>query len=196
MKTTNIHEKTKLDILGENTRNHFLSAYAEELKHVPSAILVKASYIPWIQTILGSSPYIFISVNFTSADIRKALAIATRKNGGILPANYIPYGQEYCESIRSGTTIQVATEALLRKLLIRLNQKALGAKFKRYGQSLICVGVHENETKKYSAEPTSHFHLLVQVPTTHLSPEYNEWKFKNTFRDLFFHSRMPNSIRF
>ncbi len=157
-------QKTRLDIIGKNNRERFLSACAKELKQAPSAVSVKKSCSSLFNGVLGSSPYIFVSVNLPRSNIRKALKRVQNKNGGVLPDNFIRYGQEFYQSIRSGRRSQEAAEKLWSKFLIRLNQKVLRSEFKRHGHSLKWVLVHENDTKLYSNKATNHLHMLIELP--------------------------------
>lgn len=185
MEETSIRDKHRLDSIGIKKRQEFLSAYHHNLKTVATRTVVTNAYSSLLKDVLGSSSYIFVSVNLTTADLRKAFAKKQRSNNGLLPSDYIRLGQEFVDSIRSGTPAQAAAESLWNKFFIRLNQKVLGARYKRYGQSLKWFRVYENETKGYAISPTNHTHMLVEVPTSSLSAEYNELKFKSRFRELF-----------
>jgi hypothetical protein len=185
MRTTSITNKAKLDILGENNRKRFLADYAKELNNVPCATSVKESCSSFFHQVLGSSAYIFVSINLTTSNIRRSLAKEKITNGGTIPPHFIPYGQQYLESIESGISSQEAEETLWNKFMIRVNQKVLGAKFKRYGHHLRWVRVHENFTKHYSKAPTNHIHMLLEVPASQISLGFNELKLKQIFRELF-----------
>ena len=188
MRATSIDDKHRLDISGFQNRQRFLSACQVEEKKVPTVTSVQEEYSSLIDDVLGSSSYVFITVNLTRTRIQRALDNEKKKAGGVLPDNFLHLGQEYFEAVRSGATTIEAMESLWNKFFIRLNQKVLGAKYKRYGNFLRWIRVYENETKRFSGEPANHLHMLVEVPETHFSGEYCELKqlrFKHQFRDLF-----------
>ena len=182
MKTgTTIGEKAKLDIIGLHSRNQFLSDCLAELRKPSTAMAVHESYSSLFDCVLGSSPYMFISINLEPADIKKASDSSRRKAGGVLPAKFIRLGQEYYEARHSGVTARDALEALWNKLLVRVNGKTLGARYNRYGQSLRWIGVYENSGKQYRAgRQTNHLHVLLEIPS-----RYSQEEFEHQFRVQF-----------
>ncbi len=185
MRTTSIAEKNNLDITGIQNRQRFLSAYEQELKKAPTAILVKESYSTMIKDALGSSRYMFVSINLPNAELRKATETKQNKRGGKLPKRFIPLGLEFYESLQSGTAFNIAANTLLHKFMIRLNRKVLGSRFKRFGESLKCLGFFESSNKRCSGESTNHLHVLIEVPKTNQSPEDSASRLTNVFRELF-----------
>jgi hypothetical protein len=182
MKTRNtICEKEKLDIIGIQKRSQLLSEYSAELNKQCTVMAVHESYSSLFDCVLGSSPYLFISMNLEPAAIKRASDSSRRKAGGVLPANFIRLGREYCEARHSGETARNALEALWNKLLARINRKVLGSKYKRYGQFLRWIGVYENSGKQYCAgRQTNHLHVLLEIPVN-----YGHQEFEHQFREQF-----------
>jgi hypothetical protein len=73
-----------------------------------------------------------------------------------------------------------ALEALWNKLLVRVNRKVLGSRYKRYGQSLRWIGVYENSGKQYARRQTNHLHVLLEIPAN-----YGHQEFEHQFREQF-----------
>jgi hypothetical protein len=186
MQTINVDEKQRLNITGLKNRQLFLLDYKKDLAKVPTVTSVHESYSSLIDEVLGSSSYIFVTVNLNRTNIKRVLDDKKTKAGGVLPDNFLALGQEYYGALRSGASIVEAMDPLWNKFLKRLNQKVLGSKYKRYGHFIRWIRVYENETKRYCNEPTNHVHLLIEVPTTtNLSTEFNQLKFEHQFRELF-----------
>lgn len=176
-----IGEKEKLDTIVFRKRNHFLSSYSADLRKPTTVMLVHESYSSLFDHVLGSSPYLFISINLEPAHVKRALDSRRRQAGGVLPDNFIRLGREYYEARRSGETARNALDALLNKLLVRVNRKALGARYKRYGQFLRWIGVYENSGKQYYARrQTNHLHVLLEIPA-----KYSHHEFEHQFREQF-----------
>jgi hypothetical protein len=175
-----VAEKEKLDTISIRNRGQFLDDYSQELKKPSTAMSVSQSYSSLFERMLGSSPYLFISVNLEPTRIKRALDSRKNKTDGVLPDNFIRLGREYYEANRSGETSRNAMEALWDKFLVRVNRKVLGSKYKRYGQSLRWIGVHENSGKQYARRQTNHLHVLLEVPA-----EYGHQEFELQFREQF-----------
>jgi hypothetical protein len=181
MKTrVTVGEKEKLITKGIRNRSQFLSDYSAELTKPSTAISVRQSYSSLFDYVLGSSPYVFISVKLETTDIKRAVDARKSKAGGLLPGNFIRLGREYYEARRSGETARNAMEALWNKFLVRVNRKVLGSKYKRYGQSLRWIGVHENSGKQYARRQTNHLHMLLEIPS-----RYRHQEFEHLFREQF-----------
>jgi hypothetical protein len=181
MKTrVTVGEKEKLVTIGIQNRSQFLSDYAAELRKPSTAMSVHQSYSSLFDYMLGSTPYMFISVKLDPTSIKRALTSRKRKAGGVLPDNFMRLGREYYEAKRSGETARNAMEALWDKFLVRVNRKVLGSKHKRYGQSLRWVGVYENSGKQYARRQTNHLHVLLEIP-----PKYSHQEFEQQFREQF-----------
>jgi hypothetical protein len=182
MKTgATIGEKENLDTIGIRNRSQFLSDYSAELRKPSTAMSVRESYSSLFDCVLESSPYMFISMNLEPTDIKRASDSSRRKAGGVLPANFMILGREYYEARHSGETARNALEALWNKLLVRVNRKVLGSKYKRYGQSLRWIGVYENSGKQYCAgRQTNHLHVLLEIPAN-----YGHQEFEHQFREQF-----------
>ncbi|SRR5260370_10009299 len=176
-----IGEKEKLDTIGIRKRSQFLSDYSAELRKPSTVMSVHESYSSLFDYVLGSSPYMFISVNLEPTDIKRALDSSRRQAGGVLPDNFIRLGLEYYEAKHSGETARNALEALWNKLLVRVNRKVLGSRYKRYGQFLRWIGVYENSGKQYCARrQTNHLHVLLEIPA-----KYSHQGFEHQFREQF-----------
>jgi hypothetical protein len=123
----------------------------------------------------------FISVNLESANIKRALDSSRRRAGGASVDGFIRFGREYFEARHSGETARNALETLWNKLLVRVNRRVLGSKYKRYGQSLRSIAVYENGGKQYgSGRQTSHLHVLLEIPA-----KYGYQEFEREFRQQF-----------
>jgi len=177
---TTVSQKEKLDIIGIQNRSQFLSDCSAELRKPSTAMSVHQSYSSLFDYMLGTTPYMFISVKLDSTSIKRALTSRKRKAGGVLPDNFIRLGREYYEAKRSGETARNAMEALWDKFLVRVNRKVLGSKYKRYGQSLRWIGVYENSGKQYARRQTNHLHVLLEIP-----PKYSHQEFEHQIREQF-----------
>jgi hypothetical protein len=157
--------KEKLDFVGIRNRSQFLSDYSAELNKLSTVTAVHESYSSLFDCVLGRSPYMFISINLESADIKRASDSNKWKAGALLPEGFMTLGREYYEARHSGETARNALETLWNKLLVRVSRKVLGSKYKRYGQSLRWIAVYENSGKQYCAgRQTNHLHVLLEIP--------------------------------
>jgi hypothetical protein len=175
-----IGEKYRLDAVAIRNRGKFLSDYSAELRKPSTAMSVHQSYSSLFDYMLGSAPYMFITVKLDTISIKRALDSRKKKAGGVLPGNFIRLGREYYEAKRSGETARNAMEALWDKFLVRFNRKILGSKYKRYGQSLRWIGVYENSGKHYTGRQANHLHMLLEIPS-----RYNHQQFEHLFREQF-----------
>jgi hypothetical protein len=185
MQPANIEEKIKLNVRGIGNRQRFLSESNEDLKRTSRSTLVKTSYSELIDKVLGSSSYVFVTVNLRDTDIKRALEKEKIESDGILPRYFLMFGHRYYEALRSGTTTVDAMEPLWDEFFKRLNQKVLGPKFKHHGHFIRWIRVYENPTKRYCNDAANHVHMLVEIPTRKLSAEYNQLLFKHQFGELF-----------
>ena len=79
-----IAEKEKLDAIMIRNRVQFVDDYSEELKKPSTAMSVSQSYSSLFERMLGSSLYLFISVNLEPTRIKRALDSRKNKTNGVL----------------------------------------------------------------------------------------------------------------
>jgi hypothetical protein len=149
---------------------------------------VKHQYQLWLEQFLGSKSYVFISVNLTPSNLRKAIELAPKNHDGKPSHRFIPLGQQYYESILNGTPVPIAAEELWNKFLPRFSNRMLGDRYKRFGQGLKWVRVYENSGRYYTGEMPTHLHMMLEIPESQLSPndylEIYERKFREQFSTL------------
>ena len=149
MRATSIDEKHKLDTSGNNKRQRFLSVYGKALTKDPSVTLVQESYSSLLDDVLGSTSYIFITVNLTRTNIQRVLDAKRRKAGGVLPDNFLVLGQEYYAARRSGESTIEAMESVWEKFFKRLKPEGSRSEIQTIRTILRWIRVYENETKRY-----------------------------------------------
>jgi hypothetical protein len=155
-----------------------------ELSGPHTAESIKESYSSVIDKVLGTSLYMFITVNLNTKQIRRALDARKKKAGGVLPVNCLRLGQEYLEARCSGVGAVYAMEVLWNKFFERLNLDVLGThRAKRCGECLRWIRVYENNGKRYRTSPPTHLHMLVELPDKYSHPEF-EIVFKQLFSRL------------
>jgi hypothetical protein len=177
----NIKQIQKLETFRVLNMDRFHYPYPWELAGPYTADSLKQSYSSLIDKVLGTSQYMFITVNLSTSQIRRALDARKKKAGGVLPDNCLRLGQEYWEARRSGVGAVDAMEALWFKFFERLNLKVLGThRAKRRGEYLRWIRVYENNGKRYRRSPPTHLHMLLEVPD-----KYSHLEFAEIFRKLF-----------
>ena len=155
----------------------------DEWNSLTTAEKTNRSHEELVIRVLGDLPVALVTINLSNRLLRRAFDSARKKSkNGTLSAQTLPLGQEFYNATRSKVSYVDAFENVLRKFFVRLNQKVLGAKYRRYGKCLRWVRVYENSTKKFNGQPATHVHMLVEVPA---GEGFRLFKFIRTFRDLF-----------
>jgi hypothetical protein len=177
----NINQGQKSETFGNRNMDRFHSPYPWELPEPYTAQSLKESYSSLIDKVLGTSLYMFITVNLNTKQIRRALDARRKKAGGVLPGNSLRLGQEYLEARCSGVGPVDAMEVLWDKLIKRLDLEVLGThRAKRCGEYLRWIRVYENNGKRYRRSPPTHLHMLLELPD-----KYSHLEFEVVFKQLF-----------
>jgi hypothetical protein len=176
-----IKQAQKLETFGVLNMDRFRYPYPWELADPHTAESLKQSYSSLIDKVLGTSHYMFITVNLNTKQIRRALDARKRKAGGVLPGNCLRLGQEYLEARCSGVGAVDAMEVLWNELIKRLDLEVLGThRAKRCGEYLRWIRVYENNGKRYRTSPPTHLHVLLELPD-----KYSHHEFEVVFKQLF-----------